>query len=146
MASDGTYYKRRALLLWLSRAHTTCSKGGLLTTHSGQQHNKTRVRHISSLRTLIRTLHASSRAVLGGEAVWIDQLPPLLRKPLPPTAPRQRLKSEPIIRCFGHGLSHCRSGSRLWGKRRPRKRTAFPLSASQVKAPRGDDQAGGDAK
>ena len=40
----------------------------------------------------------------------------------------------------------CRSGSRLWGKRRPRKRTAFPLSASQVKAPRGDDQAGGDAK
>ena len=145
MASDGTYYKRRALLLWLSRAHTTCSKGGLLTTHSGQQHNKTRVRHISSLPTLIgkpwKTLHT-----LEAKSVRIDQLPPLLRKPLPPTAPRQRLKSEPIIRCFGHGLSHCRSGSRLWGKRRPRKRTAFPLSASQVKAPRGDDQAGGDAK
>ena len=54
-------------------------KGALPVTHSRQQIiqrddecQHSRVCHISSLGTLIRTLHISPEAMLGGEAVWID--------------------------------------------------------------------------
>ena len=135
----------RATLMAFSRTHHV--KGALLVTHSGQQtrqrddeyqHNNW-VRHISSLRTLIRTSEpnfTALEAMLGGEAVWIDQLPPLLREPLPATAPRQRLRREPIITCFGHALSHCRSGSRLRRASADRKRTCVPYRRARSRPER----------
>ena len=134
-------------LMAFSRTHHV--KGALLVTHSGQQtrqrddeyqHNNW-VRHISSLRTLIRTSEpnfTALEAMLGGEAVWIDQLPPLLREPLPATAPRQRLRREPIITCFGHALIIAAQvpGSRASADR---KRPASPIG-EPGQGPRGDDR------
>jgi hypothetical protein len=78
--------------------------------------------------------------MLGGEAVRIAKLPPLPREPLSATAPSQRLKREPIIRCFGHEpflnqAAHV-PGS---GASADRKRTASPIG-EPGQGPRGDDR------